>query len=308
MTTTRIMAWVLVTLVPGITAMTYVWGFGILWNVSILSVMCLLVEASVLMAKGVRQRQQLFFQLCDGTALVTAWLMAICLPPMTSLPILATAAIAAIGLAKHAYGGMGRNVFNPAMVGYAIVLISFPNHLAMWPALHDVSVDAFSGATLLTDFRYRLGITTTEFDTLFAQTLAHQRLIAFSFLVGGLVLTFKKLLAWRIPAGMFAGVAFCTLFGYDQGSSVSLGSAWFHWMSGGFVAAAFFVATDPVTHPRQARPQILFGFIIGVMIYVVRAYGAFPDGIAFAVLFANCLTPLLNRISARKNLAQGAHG
>ena len=134
---------------------------------------------------------------------------------------------------------------------------------------------------------------------MFAPNLQDQRLIAYSFLAGGLFLLVKKLLAWRIPVSMLAGVGFAALFGYDQGSSMSSGSAVFHWTSGGFIAAAFFVATDPVTHPRGARPQIIFGFTVGLMTYLIRAYGTFPDGIAFAILFANCLTPLMNRMATR---------
>jgi electron transport complex protein RnfD len=98
---------------------------------------------------------------------------------------------------------------------------------------------------------------------------------------------------------MLAAVLLASLFGYDAGSSASLGSAWFHWTTGGFVAAAFFIATDPVTHPRNHRQQIIFGATVGVFIYLIRGYGGYPDGISFAILFANCLTPLLNRLGMK---------
>lgn len=308
MNTSRIMLWVLVMLVPGITAMTYAWGVGVLWNVVVLSVACIGTEAIALWLKGARRWSEMSFHLSDYSALLSAWLMAICLPPFTDALLLLLAAVAAIGLAKHAYGGLGRNIFNPAMVGYAVILVSFPQHLAHWPAIAGSSVDALSGATLLTEFRYRQGLTTAEFAQLFAQVISTQQLIAFSFFLPGLMLAYKHLLAWRVPASMFAAIAGCVLLGYDQGSSVSLGSAWFHWFSGGFVAAAFFVATDPVTHPRQPKQQILFGGVVGIFVYTIRAYGAFPDGIAFAILFANCLTPLLNRMAAHAPTREASHG
>ncbi len=300
------MTWVLVALLPGLGAMTYVWGIGIVYNVALLSIICLATEAAAVFAKqalgnapGENTVKKWSGHLFDGSTLVTAWLIAICLPPFTNFGILSLAGLAAIALAKHAYGGLGRNIFNPAMVGYAVILVSFPSHLALWPASSDGGIDHLTGATILSDFRYRVGITTTEFTSLFAPNLQDQRLIAYSFLAGGLFLLVKKLLAWRIPVSMLAGVGFAALFGYDQGSSMSSGSAVFHWTSGGFIAAAFFVATDPVTHPRGARPQIIFGFTVGLMTYLIRAYGTFPDGIAFAILFANCLTPLMNRMATR---------
>lgn len=308
MRTARIMQWLLLALAPGIAAMAYLWGAGVLWNVLLTSLFCVAAEALAVVLSGRRSLSDIRFQLQDCTAIVTAWLIAICLPPFTAPEVLLLGSLAAIGLAKHAYGGMGRNVFNPAMVGYAVMLVCFPQSLAHWPSAIPADIDTLSGATLLTEFRYRPGLTTLEFDVAHATAATNQTFIAVCFLAGGLLLTFKGLLAWRIPAAMFAAIAACAVVGYDQGSSLSMGSAWFHWTSGGFVAAAFFVATDPVTHPRGLPQQIVFGCVIGGFVYAIRGFGAYPDGIAFAVLFANCLTPLLNRISARARLEAQTSG
>jgi len=297
--THQIMIWVMIAMLPGLAAMTYVLGLGVLWNLAILSFACVLCEALIAFARG-RSLTTTLHQLQDCSALLTAWLIAICLPPFCGISILLIAAVSAIGLAKQAYGGLGHNLFNPAMVGYAVVLVSFPADLANWPELAQASPDALSGATLLTEFRYRQGLTTEEFVIAFGQAIGDQKLIVFSFLIGGLVLTYRRLLAWRVPAGLFAGLLLASLFGHDSGSSASLGSAWFHWTTGGFMAAAFFIATDPVTHPRNARQQIIFGLTVGILIYLIRGFGAYPDGIAFAILFANCLTPLLNRLNLSK--------
>ena len=226
----------------------------------------------------------------DGSAVLTAVLLALCMPPWMDFHVLAVAALASIGLAKCAYGGLGRNLFNPAMVGYAVVLISFPPHLVGWP-----STDAFSGATLLTEFRYREGLTSDEFDHAYQLALGEARMIAASFLIGGIALLSLKLVHWRLPLAMVCGLGVAALFGYDQGSSGSLGGLSFHLISGGTVMAAFFVVTDPVTRPQAARDQWIFGILIGVLIYAMRGLSAYPDGIAFAVLLANSVTPLLDR-------------
>ncbi len=298
MTTSRIMLTVLGALLPGIFAMLIVWGWGVLWNLAWLSVFALAAEACLLAIGGERSLRRIRFQLSDWSALLSGWLIAICLPPFTDVYLLALAAAAGLALGKHVYGGLGGNIFNPAMVGYAVILVSFPEALAHWPVItSELAIDGLSGATLLSEFRYRTGLTTSEFDALFLTAAGDQRLIAFSFLVGGIVLAYQKLLAWRIPVAVLAGVGLAALFGYDQGSSTSLGSAWFHWTTGGTIAAAFFIATDPVTHPQHPKHQIVFGLMIGVLIYLIRAYGSYPDGIAFAVLFANAFTPFLNRLA-----------
>ncbi len=291
------MLWVLGALIPGILAMTYVWGPGVLWNVFWLSLFCVVAEALCQILRGQRSLRALGHELGDCSALVTAWLMAICLPPTTALFILAVAALAAIGLAKHAYGGLGNNLFNPAMVGYAVVLVSFPEGLAVWPALADTATqtDALTGATPLSEFRYREGLTVVEFENQYAQTLAEQQIVSYAFLLGGASLLWGKLINWRMPGGIVLGLAIAALVGTDQGSSSSLGGWWFHVTSGGLVAAAFFVATDPVSQPKNLRHQLWTGVVLGILIYTIRSYGSYPDGIAFAVLLANCVTPLMNR-------------
>lgn len=309
LTTPQIMYWVLAALLPGIAAMTYAWGAGVLWNVLVLSCACAAAEAVCysLTAGTDNWRARLRHigeKLSDGTALVSAWLMAICLPPGTALHILLVAALGAIALAKHAYGGFGRNIFNPAMVGYALVLVSFPQGLAHWPVLAE-PLDTLTGATPLSEFRYRGGLTVAEFEQAYAAALDLQTWVSAAFLLGGASLLYARLISWRIPAGMLAGVAACAVIGADQGSSASLGGWWFHVTSGGFAAAALFVATDPVTHPHGPREQFFWAMGIGVLIYVIRAYGSFPDGIAFAVLLGNCAVPLLNRW-ARQRAGQPA--
>ena len=294
LSTSKQMTLVCVALLPGLAVTTWYWGLGILANCAWLLVTCYGVELICIALRHGANKAAYSGRLTDGTAAVTALTLAICLPPGVAAHVLLLAAIFAIGVAKHAYGGVGRNVFNPAMVGYAVILVSFPQALDHWFAVFPTT-DALSGATQLSQFRYRTGMTATEFAALTGPALSAQSSIATAYLLGGLLLLYLGILRWRIPLSMLAGLGLAALIGYDQGSSASLGSWWFHITSGGFVAAAFFVATDPVTHPRHPHDQILFGLSVGILIYLMRAYSAYPDGIAFAILLANGMTPLLNR-------------
>ena len=298
--TQRIMLTVLIAMCPGLLLTISIWGSGVLWNLCWLIGLCCATEAVCVLHRG---RDQVKKSLADLSAIVTACLITICLPPSMPLHLLAVAALAAVGMAKHAYGGLGCNIFNPAMVGFAVVLVSFPELLNSWPTLSQAP-DALSGATLLTEFRYRLGIEESEYLNKQADSLAMQSSVAIAFAVGGLCLIILKVIRWYVPAGCLAGLLIASLFGYDQGSSLGHGSATFHLISGGFVAAVFFVATDPVTHPQQHRAQLFFGFIIGVLTYVIRAFGIYPDGIAFAVLLANCTVPLLDRMAHHREASR----
>ncbi len=305
--TPNVMAWVLVALLPGLAGMTFYFGLGVLWNLFWLSALCLATEVLVVALRTgslspALLRAPLQNNLGDGTTLLAAWLIAICLPPYVSIQILAVAALASIGLAKHAYGGLGNNIFNPAMVGYAVILLSFPQALAAWPALggaENLASDALSGATYLSEFRYRDAMTVDEFLLNNPQVM-HQQIIAGLFLLGGLGLIYLRIISWRIPLALLITVGLLASVTYDQGSTQSMGSAWFHWATGGTMAAAFFVATDPVTHPSRHSHQIIFAISIGILLFVIRTQGNLPDGIAFAVLLANCATPLLNRIHRQR--------
>ena len=305
--TPNVMAWVLVALLPGLAGMTFYFGLGVLWNLFWLSALCLATEVLVVALRTgslspALLRAPLQNNLGDGTTLLAAWLIAICLPPYVSIQILAVAALASIGLAKHAYDGLGNNIFNPAMVGYAIILLSFPQALAAWPALggaENLASDALSGATYLSEFRYRDAMTVDEFLLNNPQVM-HQQIIAGLFLLGGLGLIYLRIISWRIPLALLITVGLLASVTYDQGSTQSMGSAWFHWATGGTMAAAFFVATDPVTHPSRHSHQIIFAVSIGILLFVIRTQGNLPDGIAFAVLLANCATPLLNRIHRQR--------
>ena len=229
----------------------------------------------------------------DRSVPITCLLIGVGLPPGAPLWIGVVAVGIALVLAKEIYGGLGRNVFNPAMAGYAAVLLAYPQELAYTHGL-----DAETGATALDALRFRGGATVAEataggaFGALGA---AGFEWINAAALLGGLYLLLVRVVHWRLPAAVLLGIATPAAAFYDGGSSASLGSPLFHWFSGATMLAAFFIATDPVTAPRRAAHQWLFGLGIGALVFAIRAGGSYPDGVAFAVLLGNIATPMLDR-------------
>jgi len=165
----------------------------------------------------------------------------------------------------------------------------------LWP----LPTDGLTAATAQTSFRYREGMTVEDVWTPMLGFGAvggyGWEWINAGFLLGGLMLLVLRLASWRVPAAMLGTLGSLAILSYDYGSSSSLGSPTFHWFSGGTMLAAFFFATDPVTHPASARGQVLFGCIVGTMAFVVRSFGNYPDGIAFGILLGNAATPFLDR-------------
>ena len=307
-TTPAIMDRVLLALVPAIVASA--WAFGamvfahcgvaLLAGAAFDSVCRWLRERSAGGARRRTERKGLALRigmrapklLSDRSVPVTCLLIALAVPPTAPLWIGAVAVGIAIVLAKELYGGLGRNVFNPAMAGYAAVLVAYPQAL--------VYVDAASGATALDALKYRDAAITI--DEVFSGAAfgivggARFEVVNAAALAGGLYLVAIRVVHWRIPAAVLFGMALPAAALYDGGSSASMGSPLFHWFAGATMLAAFFIATDPVTAPRAAREQWLFGLGIGAMIFVIRSVGGHPDGVAFAVLLGNLAVPLLDRL------------
>lgn len=291
MTTRRIMLTVLGALAPGAVLLCFYFGFGYLPRLALACAVGAASEAAVLAL----QRRPMQPALADGSVLVTCTLLTLALPPDVPLHVLVVAVLAAVGVGKHVYGGLGSNPFNPAIVGYTLVLVSFPAALATWP----VPTDGVTGATALTTLRHRDAATIAE---IWSHANGFGALGGFgwewinvAFLAGGVFLATRRIIAWRVPAALLGTLGLLAALGYDSGSSESLGSPAFHWFSGGTCLAACFFATDPVTHPVTHRGQILFGIGIALVAFVVRAFGNYPDGLAFGILLANAATPYLDR-------------
>ena len=235
----------------------------------------------------------------DGSAVVTGLIIGLCLPPFVPVLLVVLASVVAIALGKAIFGGLGQNLFNPAMLGYALVLVAFPESLTHY--------DAVTGATALDVLSHRGGSTVSEASqsAAFGNYGAYgYEFINATFLVTGVVLILLRIVQWVLPLGLIAGLAIPATIFFDGGSSSSLGSPVFHLFAGGTMLAAFYVVTDPVTAPRSNTSKFLFAFSIGIFILIVRTYGAWPDGIAFAILLGNALVPLLDKlpISLRRSV------
>ena len=299
MTSNRIMWAVALALAPGFAVLSWFYGWGYLRNLAIALPLAYALDFACLRLRG--QPLPLFRRKpsrssFDGSIFLGTLILTLALPPGMPWHVLLLATFGMVVLARQLYGGLGHNIFNPAMVGYALVLVCFPVALATWPPL----VDGHTGATALTAFRYREGLTATE---AFAADPALGQLggygwewanIAFAF--GGLVAAGLGLIAWRVVLGFLIVLGLFALVFHDGGSSKSAGSPLFHYLSAGTMLAAFFVVTDPVTHPGHPTGQWLFGALAAGITFAIRAWGGYPDGIAFGVLIANAATPFLDAL------------
>ncbi|MDR0563880.1 MAG: RnfABCDGE type electron transport complex subunit D [Azoarcus sp.] len=304
----RNMLTVLAALVPGIAA--YVWqvGAGILVNIVIASVTALAAEALVLRLRG----RPLWMTLSDGSALVTAWIIALILPPIVPWWLTATAVLVAIVGAKHLYGGIGQNPFNPAMAAYCAMIVAYPALMSQWPTVGNVdfmeqlhlilggsrNIDAITGATALDAMRTGLREHTVS-AILESHTFGFAggrgwEWIAAGYLVGGLFLLARRIITWHLPLGFIAGLGLTAgifwLVAPDR-----FPSPLFHLASGGAMIAAFFIVTDPVTSASTPLGKFIFAAGAGIIAWFVRTFGMYPDGIAFAVLLMNIGVPLINQ-------------
>lgn len=306
--TQQIMLHVLLATVPGVIALTWLFGFGTLINLIWASACALGFEALIL---TLRKRPVGFF-LKDYSALVTAVLLALALPPYAPWWLTLIATGFAISFGKQLYGGLGQNPFNPAMVGYVVVLVSFPVEMTTWPAPHMIGpLDAFqqifgtanlpdgwSQATALDALKINKSLTIEE---LWAQSPAFGRfggagaeVVNIAFLLGGIYLLRKRLFTWHAPVGMLAALAIMSLVFWNGSGSDSHGSPLFHLLSGATMLGAFFIVTDPVSGATSNLGRLLFGIGVGVLVYVIRAWGGYPDGVAFGVLLMNLAAPTID--------------
>ncbi len=289
---------VLIALVPGIAVYVLLFGPGVLLNIVLAATTCVLVEALVLRWRG----KPLGLFLRDSSALVTGVLLALALPAIAPWWVAVVGALIAMLLGKHVYGGLGYNPFNPAMVAYVVLLISFPVQMTAWPGLQPLwqaAPDALSGATALDHVRTQLGLQRTLSEIGSDAPLglvagAGWEWIALAWLGGGLFMLARKTIRWQIPVGLLLGIGLISLlfWAYDGDRYAS---PLFHWFSGATLLGAFFIATDPVSAATTPRGRLLYGFAIGVVIYVIRTWGGYPDGVAFAVLLLNICAPTIDR-------------
>lgn len=311
--TSKVMLTVALATVPGILVLTGLFGWGTLINILLAGVSALVFESLILSLR----KRPVGFYLKDGSALLTALLLGLALPPFTPYWVTIIAVGFAIVFAKQLYGGLGQNPFNPAMAGYALVLVSFPVQLTTTWALsvqmsgHEVLgfvetlqaifagipvVDAYSGATPLDVYKNLISSGTTDsahnLNTFNGWLNGGWEWVNLAFLAGGLYLLHKRIITWHIPVSMLLALSLCSLFiGWDQDLYTPLSLQLF---SGATMLGAFFIATDPVSASSTPRGKLIYGAGVGVLLYVIRTWGTYPDAVAFAVLLMNFVAPLID--------------
>ena len=309
----RVMLQVVAALVPGIAA--YVWIFGpvILVQLALSTATALAAEAAMLKLRN----KPLSLFLSDGSAIVTAWLIALTFPPLSPWWLIITGTLFAIVVAKHLYGGLGQNPFNPAMVAFAVCIVSFPALMSQWPAVgmqvslaDQIAVvfgqmprlDAISGATPLDTLKTALKL--DEGTVSVAALLADQTVYGFfagrgwewvtgGYLLGGLFLWWRGIVSWHAPLSFVAGLSLLAT-GLWLYNPAQFANPLFHLFSGGAMLGAWFIVTDPVSGCTTPKGKLIFGFSAGVLAYLIRVFGGYPDGVAFAVLLMNLCVPLID--------------
>lgn len=302
---------VLLATIPGVLVMTWFFGPGTLINLVLGAAVALALEYGVMALRGRDPR----VAISDLSVLVTSTLLCIALPPYAPWWLIVIGVFTAVLLGKQVFGGLGYNPFNPAMVGYVVLLISFPIQMSSWalprgletvPGLSEGlqrvfspgSIDALTGATPLDLLRQNTGLLFEDLMISRPELSGWAGLgwfeVNLAFLLGGLWLLYRRVFTWHAPIAMLAALGLCALMGYDGGSSQSGGSALFHLFSGASMFAAFFIITDPVSSAVSNRGRLIFGALIGLLVYLIRTLGNYPDAVAFAVLILNFCAPFID--------------
>lgn len=302
-TSKKLMYDVILALLPAFLVSMYVFGISALIVTSIAIASCVLFE--YLIQKYLLQTA---VTITDGSALLTGILLAFNLPSNLPIWMVIVGGLVAIGVAKLSFGGLGFNIFNPALVGRVFLLVSFPVQMTMWPTAIENNtnvVDAVTGATSLGVIKEGLqyGETMTEISSRIPSTIemlfgftggSIGEMSALALLLGGLYLIFRNVISWHIPVMVLMTMAVLTgvfwLLDPEHYANPII-----HILSGGAILGAFYMATDLVTSPMTKKGMIIFAIGIGIITVVIRLFGAYPEGISFAILIMNAFVPLINK-------------
>lgn len=296
---------VLIALIPAFICSVLFFGMGAL-VVTFTSVIACLIFEFLIQKFLLKQRPTVF----DGSALITGVLLAFNLPSNLPVWIIVIGALVAIGIGKMSFGGLGCNIFNPALVGRVFLLISFPVQMTTWPLASGWNTsypDAQTGATPLALMKEALKSGQSVSEVLSSGSIGSYRdmflgnmggslgeIAAVALLIGLVFMLFRKIITWHIPITIFATVfVFAGILHLCNPEHFA--DPVFHLLSGGMMLGAIFMATDYVTSPMSTKGMVIFGIGIGIITVVIRVFGAYPEGMSFAILIMNAFTPLINR-------------
>jgi len=301
--TRKIMYTVSITLIPALAVSVWMFGWEAVRVLVLTSVFCVGLEFIV------SKFSSFDIDSMDGSALLTGILLAMNMPANSPWWLILIGALAAVGLGKLVFGGLGQNIFNPALVARVFLLISFPLEMTSWPV--PCAVDGTTGAT-------PLGILKTEgvgalADTNYLNLAMGEmggslgEMSAIALLIGALYLFIKRIITWEVPITFIATVFFLTGIFYLIDPAV-YASPVFHILTGGLFLGAFYMATDMVTSPLTFKGKILFGFGCGFFTVLIRLFGSYPEGVSFAILFMNGFVPLLDKYFPDKKFGMVTNG
>ena len=291
---------VLIALVPAFLVSLYVFGLSALILTVASIVFCVITEYVV---------QRFMFKkeptVMDGSAIITGVLLAFNVPSNLPLWILAIGAIAAIGIGKMSFGGLGNNIFNPALLGRVFLLISFPAQMTSWPLPSTLApIDGVTAATVLENIKYNPAALPSISDMFFgleAGSIGEMSVMAL--LLGLVYMLWKKIITWHIPVSIIVTVALFAAGMYWIEPSPA-NNPLIHLFSGGLMLGAVFMATDYATSPLSHKGMIIYGVGIGIVTMCIRLWGAYPEGVSFAILLMNAFTPLINNYVKPKRFGE----
>jgi len=323
--TSRIMLLVTLATIPGIAAQLWFFGWGTLIQLILAIVSALLAEGLVLKLR----KQSVSTILADNSALLTGLLLAISIPSFAPWWMVVLGTLFAVIIAKQLYGGLGHNPFNPAMIGYVVLLISFPVQMTSWLPPHDIArtvpglldaigviftghstngatmdalrmgVDGISQATPLDTFKTSLhaghSVEQIMHYPIYSGVLAGAgwQWVNLGYLAGGIFLLSQNTIRWHIPVSFLLSLTLCATLGWLFAPETFLAPQ-LHLLSGATMLGAFFILTDPVTASTTNKGRLIFGALAGLLVWLIRSFGGYPDGVAFAVLLANITVPLID--------------
>jgi electron transport complex protein RnfD len=300
--TSNLMLQVIYGLALGVALQFYFFGWGVIYQITL--ALLTGIAAEVLFLKI---RKKSIDVIKDNSAALTAILLAISIPSIAPWWIVVLGTSFAIIFGKQLYGGLGSNPLNPAMLGYAFLLISFPLEMTRWTSsflsfgeglnviFSSINIDALSSATRLEEAKFAL----MEGEVFNPIQIDQTVWINLGFLFGGVYLFYKKVITWQIPLSFLAGIIVMSALLMLIDSDHAMGPV-FHLFHGATMLGAFFILTDPVSSSTTPRGRLIFGFLIGILVIIIRTYGSYPDGVAFAVLLLNIAVPLIDYYSKPK--------
>ena len=314
--TAHVMRLVILATLPGLAMLTWFFGWGNLINVIWCGFIAVISEALIIKLRA----QPISFYLSDYSALLTGVLLGLALPPLAPWWLTLIATSFAIIVAKQLYGGMGQNPFNPAMVGYALVLISCPVQMTSWLAPQTLtapadaisftdtlmlifgvggieSIDALTMATPLDTFKHKGAVLAEDLwasaPILSPRSWQAWQLISLGYLLGGLFLIYRKIFSWHTPLSMLVTLGLVSAF-FWLGDPSNYASPQMHLLGGATMLGAFFIATDPATSATSVKGKLYYGACMGLLVYLIRTWGNYPDAVAFSVLLMNFSAPFID--------------